>query len=58
MSKETIMFIIAIYVVLTLTLTIPLVGVRLLAAYESRTPKGGAGTGRSSTIMVATMPDP
>jgi hypothetical protein len=43
MSKETIMFIIAIYVVLTLTLAIPLVGVRLLAAYENRAPSCDAG---------------
>lgn len=43
------MFIIAIYVVLMLTLTIPLVGVRLLAAHESRAPKGDPGTEKSST---------
>ena len=57
MSKETIMFIIAIYVVLMLTLTIPLVGARLLAARESRPPKGDAGSERSTTRIGATKAD-
>ena len=50
------MFII-VYVVLTIALAVPLVGVRLLAAHENRASESDAGTEKSSTtLMVARGP--